>query len=462
MGAIANLSIRNKLVAIILGTSLLSLVTGFALVIDRSNRAFQNELVQSTALTARVLGQYSAIALYFESPELTQIEQLSEVADIVEAYLFDADGALFAAHGEATAEVDRLLVRDAPQTQIRSGYVHHSEPIFHEGKRVGTIYLRVATEPYQARLRAFRDYMTWLMAALVAIAIVFAYLLQGVISKPILRLAAAARRISDNADYSERVQKPGNDEIGVLYDGFNTMLAQIEQRQSELERSNRDLHQFAHVVSHDLKAPLRAIGNLSAWLAEDHDVELSADAAQKLTLLRARVKRMGALIDGILQYSRLDSRGSSGEPVVVAELVHEVIDLIAPPAGMQVEVTLPMPVLRTTRLRLEQVFSNLIANAVHYHHQPQQGRIEVSAERAAGGWRFTVRDDGPGIDPAHHDMVFMMFQTVPSRERPESTGLGLALVKKLVEDQGGAVSLASSLGAGAVFRFTWPAPEVGT
>lgn len=460
MGAIANLSIRNKLLAIILGTTVLSLTVGFGLVIGHSLRSFQEELRQATALTARVLGNYSALPLDFDDMglaetqlEQAQIDQLGDVMD-VEAFLYEADGSLFAYYGEVDDEL-LPVTNGVTFAEIRDGYLHHSEPIYHDGELLGTMYLRVKTDAYRARIRDYLRYMGLLMGALVLVALVFAYLLQAVISKPILRLAEAARRISDNADYSERVKKPGNDEIGLLYDGFNSMLSQIEQRQGELERSNRDLNEFAHVVSHDLKAPLRNIANLSSWLHEDEAARLTDEGRDQLGMLRKRVKRMESLIDGILQYSRLGRGGSAATEVNVREMLDDLIEIVDAPATMSIEVVTPMPTLRTERLRLEQVFGNLINNAVHYHDHPD-GRIEIASFASDGSTTFSVTDDGPGIDPTHHETIFRMFQTVPGHERRESTGLGLALVKKLVEDQGGTITVDSAAGKGAVFRFTWP------
>jgi len=281
-----------------------------------------------------------------------------------------------------------------------------------------------------------------------------------VISNPILYLAEMAQRISANADYTIRVPKPGNDEIGVLYDGFNDMLEQIQKRQEDLERSNRDLDQFAYVASHDLKAPLRAIATLSGWIEEDLQDKLSPEAADQMRLLRSRVQRMDGLIEGILQYSRVGRLDSHGERVDVDHMLREIVEFLAPPDGFKVEIAPDMPVLVTKRMRLEQVFSNLINNAIKYHDR-EDGRVDVTVRRAGRFFEFSVADDGPGIAEEHHDKVFMMFQTLQPRDQVESTGLGLSLVKKLVEEEGGSVSLSSELGKGATFRFSWPAAAEG-
>ncbi|MCA9686751.1 MAG: hypothetical protein KC457_31585, partial [Myxococcales bacterium] len=178
-----------------------------------------------------------------------------------------------------------------------------------------------------------------------------------------------------------------------------------------------------------------------------------------LSLLEGRVKRMEGLISGLLEYSRVGRKQVEAEPVDVRALVREIIDLLG--AGDSVEWSLgALPELRTRRLLLRQVLHNLMANAVKYGNADAP-RVEISAERCtlatgAPGWRFAVRDNGAGIEPRHHDRVWQIFQTLQPRDQIEGTGIGLSLVRKIVEQHGGAVALDSAPGEGATFSFTWP------
>jgi PAS domain S-box-containing protein len=223
----------------------------------------------------------------------------------------------------------------------------------------------------------------------------------------------------------------------------------------QLEASNRELDQFAYVASHDLKAPLRGIANLSSWIEEDLGEHVTDEAREHLELLRGRVHRMEALIDGILQYSRAGRVREEPETVDVEALLREVVDLLGPPGHFAVRVAPGMPALVTERLPLQQVFMNLIGNAVKYNTDPDPW-VEVSARDLGGAYEFSVADNGPGIAPEYHDRVFGIFQTLQARDKMEGTGIGLSLVKKLVERRGGRIRLESAEGAGAVFRFTWP------
>lgn len=229
----------------------------------------------------------------------------------------------------------------------------------------------------------------------------------------------------------------------------------LAQTNHFLDRTNQELDQFAYVVSHDLKAPLRAIANLSQWIEEDLEADLTDDTRRQMDLLRGRVHRMEALIDGLLQYSRAGRLKPTTELVDVKKLINEIVDSISPPEEFTIHIG-EMPTLKTDRLGLQQVFSNLIGNAIK-HHDRSNGQvwIDCTTLEASNSYEFTVRDDGPGIDPQFHDKVFTIFQTLVPRDKLESTGIGLSLVKKIVEHRGGTIQLESQPNQGATFRFTW-------
>jgi PAS domain S-box-containing protein len=222
-----------------------------------------------------------------------------------------------------------------------------------------------------------------------------------------------------------------------------------------LEQRNRELDQFAYITSHDLKAPLRGIANLSQWIEEDLGDHATDEVRHQMELLRGRVHRMEALIDGILQYSRVGRVRGAIDQVVVGDLLHDVIDLLDPPAPFSVSVAPNMPAIMADKVLLSQVFSNLIGNAFKHHNRPD-GQVWVDWRDAGPLVEFTVRDDGPGIAKQYHERAFAIFQTLAPRDRVEGSGLGLSLVKKIVESEGGTVTLDSEEGKGATFRFTWP------
>jgi signal transduction histidine kinase len=230
----------------------------------------------------------------------------------------------------------------------------------------------------------------------------------------------------------------------------------VAKRTEELERRNQELDQFAYVASHDLKSPLRAIDALATWIAEDSGNALPAVAQAHLEKLRGRVQRMERLLDDLLAYYRASREQSAPEEVDTAALVQGLVDLLSLPSGFQVTVADAMPVILTEAVPLELVMRNLLDNAIKHHHQPQTGHVYVSAEDHDPYVQFAIADNGPGIDPRFHERIFQVFQTLKPRDEVEGSGMGLAVVKKIVESRGGSVWVESEAGQGATFRFTWP------
>ncbi len=235
--------------------------------------------------------------------------------------------------------------------------------------------------------------------------------------------------------------------------GSHTDISKHKQAFAELESINSELEQFAYVTSHDLKAPLRAIANLSQWIEEDLQAVMTDDIRKQMVLLRSRVKRMEALINGILQYSRAGRVDMEIETVDVTELLADILDGLDYPPDFHIEILSQMPVFETARVPFSQVFANLISNAIKYH-QGENGRVAISMRERGEYYEFSVADNGPGIAPEYHEKVFKIFQTLQARDKLESTGVGLTLVKKIVEELGGEVTLESAEGEGATFRFT--------
>lgn len=223
----------------------------------------------------------------------------------------------------------------------------------------------------------------------------------------------------------------------------------------DLRRSNKELQDFAHIAAHDLKAPLRGIGTLADWIASDYADRFDESGRQQLGMLKGRVSRLSELIDGILHYSEIGRAASRLERVDLSHLVPEVIALLDPPEHVKVTVKGPLPVIVCEKVRLGQIFRNLIDNAIKYMDKPQ-GRIEIGCSEQQGLWRFAVSDNGPGIDGKYFDKIFQMFQTLAPRDERESTGIGLAIVKKVVDLWGGRVWVESKVGEGATFFFTLP------
>lgn len=220
----------------------------------------------------------------------------------------------------------------------------------------------------------------------------------------------------------------------------------------ELERSNAALDEFAHVASHDLKAPLRAILDYADLIRSEHGDALGAEAGNYVERITVLGRKMRGMIDAILEYARAGRGGSTVAQVNTSLAIRELVEFLAPPADVTIVVDANLPALQLARVPFEQVFRNLISNAIKYR-RAESAQVRVSAALEGAFWRFVVADNGPGIPSSQHDRIWRLFHTT----RPEDgSGIGLALVKRLVEAQGGRVFVESVPGEGSRFSVLWP------
>lgn len=230
----------------------------------------------------------------------------------------------------------------------------------------------------------------------------------------------------------------------------------LDKHVDELSRSNSDLEQFAYVASHDLKAPLRSIDNLAQWIEEDSADQMSDESRKDMSLLRGRVKRLDTLLAGLLQYAKTGKGKTEVTQCDTQILVQDVVDLLGATSLFEIIISDSLPEIVTNRVPLEQVFQNLINNAIK-HHDRDSGKIEISSRDLGEFVQFSIKDDGPGISKEYHEKVFQMFQTLKRRDELDSNGLGLAVVRKLVVAHGGKIDVVSTENLpGVTFRFTWP------
>jgi PAS domain S-box-containing protein len=284
--------------------------------------------------------------------------------------------------------------------------------------------------------------------------------------KESIRLAASGKFVRYEMQYPspsgdlvdiDFTLQPVFDETGnvvtILAEGHD--ITDRKQSQADLEQRNQELDSFVYVVSHDLKAPLRAVANLSEWIEEDLAGSLTTANQEQMTLLRSRIFRMESTIDGLIDYARVGRTDDKNELVVVAQLLAETIESLAPPLTFSISIAPNLPTLHTKRLLLSQVFANLISNGIK-HHDRIDGAIHIGIAEQRDFYEFAIADDGAGIHPEYHDTIFTIFQAVNPQNRSDSTGIGLAIVKKIVEAEGGKIRLESQLGQGTTFYFTWP------
>ncbi len=247
--------------------------------------------------------------------------------------------------------------------------------------------------------------------------------------------------------------------------GFASIAEDITERRAaekrshelmqELELVNRELRDFAYIVSHDLKAPLRGIKSLAEWIYSDYYDKFDEEGKEQLTMLMKRSKRMHNLLDGILRYSRLSYNKEDNTSINLNDIVMEAIQMLGPPDNISIIIENELPLLMLNRTRTQQIFENLIGNAIKYMDKAN-GEVRISCQNQGEFWQFSVQDNGCGIEARHFEKIFTIFQTLKPRDEYESTGIGLTIVKKIVELYGGKIWVESKIGEGSIFHFTLP------
>lgn len=267
---------------------------------------------------------------------------------------------------------------------------------------------------------------------------------------------AAMARTEELAELNARLQAQAI-ELQAALQAAKEARETAERSAEAAREAYRELDQFSYVASHDLKAPLRGIGNLVEWLQDDLGEQLEGESLEHMRLLQGRVHRMNALIDGILTYSRAGRKHGTPEQVDSGAIIQEVIDLLNPPEQLQIQVPEHFPTIEAERVPLQQVFINLIGNAIKFTTVVRSHpAIRIEWRDVDDGVEFAIADNGPGIEPQFQEKIWGMFQTLKRRDEAEGTGIGLSVVKKIVERRGGKVWLESAPGEGATFRFVWP------
>ncbi|HRO41442.1 MAG TPA: ATP-binding protein [Flavipsychrobacter sp.] len=288
--------------------------------------------------------------------------------------------------------------------------------------------------------------------SVVASFVIIAYITYRISSRINLMVSFANQIAIGN--YGQTIKDTHNDELSKLSRSLNEMSEALSENITELRRKNEELDQFAHIVSHDLKGPLRGIDNVVTWMEEDHQEEMSPKLNHYLQLIKGRIVRAENLIEGVLSYARIDKETIPEEEVKTKELVYSVFDNVDVSVPVSFTVQDNMPVLFTERLPLFQVFANLISNAIKYNDK-ERAEVHVYFHDHEEHYEFFVADNGPGIAPQYHERIFRIFQTLKDRDTFESTGVGLSIIKKILDSRNETISIDSHSGNGAIFSFTW-------
>lgn len=291
-------------------------------------------------------------------------------------------------------------------------------------------------------------------------------------SAEVAQLAAAltekwnlARQAAIKMEQLEQMVKERTDKLTEANNQLKLEIAEREQAELRLaellkkvDNVNTELKDFASIISHDLKAPLRGIKTLANWILDDCKDKFDEKANEQMNLLLGRVERMHNLIDGVLQYSKV-GRVDEGQILVdLDKFVPELINMVAPPENIEVTIENKLPAFPCQEPYMMQLFQNLLVNAIKYMDKPQ-GKIKIGCTEEEGFWKFSIADNGPGIEEKHFERIFKMFQVLSVKEDVKGTGVGLTVAKKIVDLYGGKIWVESKVGQGSTFFFTLPKQE---
>jgi signal transduction histidine kinase len=474
-------SFEQKLGMVVLGTTLAALLVAMSAMVAYDLRLYHRGWVADLGTQAELLARNSAAALAFDDERAARenLALLRYRPEISAAAIYDARGRLFARFAlDEAAAFPELPEPDG--VRVAGDRVTAFKRIVNNREILGTVYLRGRYEIYD-RLLGYLGIAAVVALAALLVAYGVSRWLQRAVTRPLAAIAQAAKEVSDKGNFSVRVERLGEDEIGHLGATFNHMLGQIEsstrelkasndevlrlnaeleqrvaERTAQLEYTNKELEAFCYSVSHDLRAPLRSIDGFSQALVEDFASQVPDEGQRYLSRIRAATQRMAQLIEDLLNLSRVSRGELQLQDIDVAEIARQVAaELQQREPGRRVELSVwdGMQARADPRL-LRAALENLIGNAWKFTARCDAPRIEVGALADGGRSTFFVRDNGAGFDMAYADKLFGAFQRLHSVNEYAGTGIGLATVQRIVHRHGGRIWADAKPGKGAVFFFT--------
>ncbi len=490
-------SVRTKLLAGVLLTSIAALlVTGVSL-LAYDLHTLRATLATDLSTQAELIGRACAPALQFDDPKTAagNLALLKARPIIDAAALYDSKGAVFGSYtrdGSAPADFPRLPGLDGVDFSGEDVIVYRR--IVDNNEILGTIYLHAHYGLYQ-RVRSYISIVLAVGSLALLISLLLSTWLQATITRPILDITRLAQQVTEKRDYSPRAVKTTDDEIGYLVDAFNRMLneigeragaqeasyreltrevaerknaedevlrlnreleARVQERTNKLQEINSELEAFSYSVSHDLRAPLRAIDGFSQALLTEFEGQLDEKMQHYLNRIKSGTARMGQLIEDLLNLSRISRLELARRELDLSALANQVIHELHqrdPERKVNVSVWDGIAVQADQRL-LRVALENLLGNAWKFTGKTAEARIEVGMLQEGDRRVVFVRDNGAGFDMAYADKLFGAFQRLHGVHEFPGTGIGLATVQRIVSRHGGRIWCQAAPGKGATFFFT--------
>jgi signal transduction histidine kinase len=433
---------------------------------------FRISTKEKLSIIGGMIAANSTAALAFNNEEDAReiLSALTNEPHVTAAALYDKNGRIFATYqassGAGTVYPKQPGVKDY---RFVKGYFEGSQPVKLQDDLLGYIYLKYDINRLYYRLSVFAVVLVIVTALSWLLALLLSKNLQRNISAPVLVLAKTAKDISEKRDYSVRAEKFGNDELGILTDAFNHMLSEAElfhrhleekvkERTAQLETLNRELESFSYSVSHDLRAPLRAVSGYATMLKEDYGEQVEAEGRRYMNTIIQNAAKMGTLIDDLLAFSRTGRKEIVLQQVNMTTLVESCINEIKESEDIsKYSITVGrLPDCEADHPLIRQVWMNLIGNAVKYSGKEEHPVIHIDSTKSAGEHIYFVKDNGVGFDMKYAHKLFGVFQRLHTEQEFEGTGIGLALVNRIITRHKGRTWAEAEPGKGATIYFSIP------
>ncbi len=475
MQSFKNISIKNKLILIQSVTAFFAILICSVIFVINDISTFKESSVRKMYSIARIVGDNSASALVFTDQESANkvLHRLDKEPDIKGALIIDKTGKDFGKYARAGEDAASYVLSNSTQTvshAFSGKNMMVTYKIFQENEYLGTLILKVELTDLNKIVSNYIIAAALVLLAGLMAAFLISVFLQRAISSRLSFLVSKTKTISETGNYSIRVSSEGKDEISTLSQEFNNMLEQIESMESslekrikertlELETANKEMESFSYSVSHDLRAPIRAINGFGEVLAKKNSDQLDADGKEYLKTIIHEAGRMGQLIDDLLVFSRLGKKEiqktSFDMNLLAKKAVDEVLNLSQEKYNAKITVK-DLPAADCDVALMNQVFINLISNALKYSKPNPNPVIEIGASADKNVVTFYVKDNGVGFDMKHYNKLFGVFQRLHGAEEFEGTGIGLAIVQKIISRHYGKVWAEAKINEGATFYFSLP------
>jgi signal transduction histidine kinase len=473
MRTLRDIPIRQKLMVIVMLTTVTAMLLSGIGMVAADSILFRRNLERDLSTQAQIIADTTTGELAFNDPKSADetLGALRSRTHVVAACIYRPDGTTLANYTRAGADSGCPPGAGRDELRFRSNDIIVSRVIFLSGHPIGTLVLLYDLLELSERMRIYGATVIGVLLVSSLIAFLLSSSLRAIIATPVSQLVRAMTSVSETSDYSIRAPKLSNDELGLLADRFNEMLAGIQLRDDslktvlgereaalrELRRANEDLQQFAYSASHDLQEPIRNVAVYSEIVAKRYMHVLDADGKQFLGFLAEGGRRLARLISDLLSYTRAGIVETDATPVDASAVLEQTLSGLAEAireSGAHVTRG-RLPRVWIAEAHLQQVFQNLITNALKYRKETPP-EIHISAVHQDAAWCFSVQDNGIGIDPQYKEKIFGVFKRLHRDQKYSGTGIGLAICHRVLELYGGRIWVESSAGEGATFFFTVP------